>query len=135
VAKGTERDVHEEEYSCVGVGSCNRVSYTFAFSANVWVCELLLPVKEFERENAKLKRLVAGLSVDKQLLEDIASANSGTLRDGVCSGTPVTRQPARGRSPIRTSSQMLENPLCLAKISICLRIRYIMRGPIWLYQM
>jgi hypothetical protein len=40
------------------------------------VCELLLSVKEFERENAKLERLVAGLSVDKQLLEDITSANS-----------------------------------------------------------
>jgi hypothetical protein len=33
-------------------------------------------VKEFERESAKLKRLVAGLSVDKQLLEDIASGNT-----------------------------------------------------------
>lgn len=76
MAKDTERDVREEEYFWVGVGSCNRVSHTFAFYANVWVCELLLPVKEFEPKNTKLKRLVAGLSADKPLLEDIASANS-----------------------------------------------------------
>jgi hypothetical protein len=40
------------------------------------VCELLHPVKEFERKNAKLKRLVAGLRVDNPLHEEIASANS-----------------------------------------------------------
>jgi transposase-like protein len=32
-------------------------------------------LKELEQENAKLKRLVAELSLDKQVLKDIASGN------------------------------------------------------------
>ncbi len=32
-------------------------------------------LKELERENAKLKRLVAELSLEKQVLKDIASGN------------------------------------------------------------
>jgi putative transposase len=32
-------------------------------------------LKELEQENAKLKRLVADLSLDKQVLKDIASGN------------------------------------------------------------
>jgi putative transposase len=32
-------------------------------------------LKELERENAKLKRLVAELSLDKQVLKDIAEGN------------------------------------------------------------
>ena len=33
-------------------------------------------MKELERENAKLKRLVAELSLEKQILKDVASGNS-----------------------------------------------------------
>lgn len=32
-------------------------------------------MKELERENAKLKRLVAELSLEKQILKDVASGN------------------------------------------------------------
>ena len=32
-------------------------------------------LKELERENAKLKRLVAGLSLEKQILKDVAEGN------------------------------------------------------------
>jgi putative transposase len=32
-------------------------------------------LKELERENAKLKRLVAELSLEKQILKDVASGN------------------------------------------------------------
>jgi hypothetical protein len=32
--------------------------------------------KEFEKENAKLERLVVDLSLDKLVLKDVASANS-----------------------------------------------------------
>ena len=32
-------------------------------------------LKELERENAKLKRLVAELSLERQILEDVASEN------------------------------------------------------------
>jgi hypothetical protein len=32
-------------------------------------------LKELERENGKLKRLVADLSLDKQILKDIAEGN------------------------------------------------------------
>ena len=32
-------------------------------------------MKELERENAKLKRLVAKLSLEKQILKDVASGN------------------------------------------------------------
>ena len=32
-------------------------------------------LKELEQENSKLKRLVAGLSLDKQILQDIARGN------------------------------------------------------------
>ena len=32
-------------------------------------------LKDLEKENARLKRLVAGLSLDKQVLKDIASGN------------------------------------------------------------
>ena len=32
-------------------------------------------MKELERENAKLKRLVAELSLEKQILQDVASGN------------------------------------------------------------
>ena len=32
-------------------------------------------LKELERENAKLKRLVAGLSLEKQILKDVAQGN------------------------------------------------------------
>jgi hypothetical protein len=32
-------------------------------------------IKELERENAKLKRLVAELSLEKQILKDVASGN------------------------------------------------------------
>jgi len=32
-------------------------------------------LKDLEKENARLKRLVADLSLDKQVLKDIASAN------------------------------------------------------------
>ena len=32
-------------------------------------------LKELEKENAKLKRLVAELSLDKQVLKDIAEGN------------------------------------------------------------
>ena len=33
-------------------------------------------LKELEKENSKLKRLVAGLSLEKQVLKDIAEGNS-----------------------------------------------------------
>ena len=32
--------------------------------------------KELERENARLKKLIAELSLDKQMLQDVASGNS-----------------------------------------------------------
>ena len=32
--------------------------------------------KELERENAQLKKLVAELSLDKRMLQDVASGNS-----------------------------------------------------------
>jgi putative transposase len=35
-------------------------------------------LKELEQENAKLKRLVAELSLDKLVLKDIASGNVGS---------------------------------------------------------
>ena len=48
-------------------------------------------LKELEQENAKLKRLVSELSLEKLVLKDIASGNSkpGTtaLCSGSCSGT------------------------------------------------
>jgi putative transposase len=40
-------------------------------------------LKELERENAKLKRLVAELSLEKQILKDVASGNFRALSGGV----------------------------------------------------
>jgi putative transposase len=40
-------------------------------------------MKELERENAKLKRLVAELSLEKQILKDVASGNFWALSGGV----------------------------------------------------
>jgi putative transposase len=41
--------------------------------------------KELEQENAKLKRLVAELSLDKLVLKDIASGNSKPGAWALCS--------------------------------------------------
>jgi putative transposase len=45
-------------------------------------------MKDLERENARLKRLVAELSLDKQILQDVASGTSkpgaAALRSGAC---------------------------------------------------
>ena len=38
-------------------------------------CNQANRMKELERENARLKRVVADLSVEKQVLKDIASGN------------------------------------------------------------
>src|ERR1019366_4628644 len=38
-------------------------------------------LKELERENSKLKRLVAELSLEKQILKDVASGNFEALSD------------------------------------------------------
>ena len=40
-------------------------------------------MKELERENAKLKRLVAELSLEKQILKDVASGNFSAMSGGV----------------------------------------------------
>lgn len=37
-------------------------------------------MKELEKENARLKRLVADLSIEKQVLKDIASGNLFSIR-------------------------------------------------------
>jgi transposase-like protein len=46
-------------------------------------------LKELERENGKLKRLVAELSLEKQILKDVAEGNfqalsGGVARSGMC---------------------------------------------------
>jgi putative transposase len=42
-------------------------------------------LKELEQENAKLKRLVSELSLEKLVLKDIASPHRGlTVRNAVC---------------------------------------------------
>ena len=40
-------------------------------------------LKELERENARLKRLVAALSLEKQVLRDVAQGNFCALSGGV----------------------------------------------------
>ncbi len=46
-------------------------------------------LKELEQENSKLKRLVAELSLDKQILQDITRGNFEARSDGV----PLWRMP------------------------------------------
>ncbi len=54
-------------------------------------------LKELEQENARLKRLVAELSLDRLVLKDIASGNFEALNDGaVRSATRVSVAPASG---------------------------------------
>jgi putative transposase len=50
-------------------------------------------LKELKQENAKLKRLVADLGLDKLVLKDIASGNFSALNDGV---SPHKQRPVRG---------------------------------------
>ncbi len=75
VAPGLEvslRNIHREgrRLSHAVGGSCDR-SHGNHFGQRLQAKRL----KELEKENGKLKRLVAELSLDKQILKDIAEGN------------------------------------------------------------
>ncbi len=56
-------------------------------------------LKQLEQENAKLKRLVADLSLDKTMLQDVLRKNGEACRSARCSGRAaghVSDQPAAG---------------------------------------
>jgi putative transposase len=75
------------------------------------------PLKQLEDENGKLKKIVADLSLDREILQDVIRAR------GRCSGTPSlkieinsapgvqSRKTSLKRSPPKTSSAALLNIL------------------------
>jgi hypothetical protein len=55
--------------------SQNRVTFAGARSTAGPAVEQAKRLKDLERENARLRRLVADLSLEKQILKDVASGN------------------------------------------------------------
>ena len=59
-------------------------------------------LKELERENARLRRLVADLSLEKQVLKDVAAGN-WLLYSGLIDQPPLCSPAACGLSVLRSS--------------------------------
>ena len=62
-------------YACREVGITEQTYYRWRKEYGGLKLEQAKRLKELEKENARLKRLVAELSLDKQILQDVARGN------------------------------------------------------------
>jgi len=70
VANGKATDL-----ACREAGIVEQTYYRWRKEYGGWKVDQAKRLKELEQENSKLKRLVAELSLDKQVLEDLARGN------------------------------------------------------------
>jgi len=61
--------------ACKEAGLCEQSYYRWRKEYGGVAVEQVKRLKELERENARLRRLVADLSLEKQVLKDVAAGN------------------------------------------------------------
>ena len=81
-------------------------------------------MNELERENAKLKRLVSELGLEKLVLKDIASGNlyvpsDGTVRSALRAQRMGSAKGTRGNDPSRSGALYKDIIVCFASGCYC----------------